>query len=54
MRRGCALAQDGMSLLGDILDLHARHGAIMALQAPIHNHTLTGSGPVRPPGKHRV
>ena len=34
MGGGRALAQDSVNLLGHILDLHARHGAIMALEAP--------------------
>ncbi len=45
VRGSCALTQDGMSLLGHIFDLHARHGAIMALEAPVrkrcHRHEAT-------------
>jgi len=40
MRGSCALAQDGMSLLGYIFDLHARHGAIMALEAPVRKYAV--------------
>ena len=43
MRGGRALAQDGMGLLRDILDLHAGHDAIMALLAPKHNRPLASS-----------
>ena len=35
VRGSRALTQDGMSLLGHIFDLHARHDAIMALEAPV-------------------
>ncbi len=42
VRGSCALAQDGMSLLGHIFDLHARHGAIMALEAPVRKHAVIG------------
>ncbi len=42
MRGRCALAQDRVGLLRYILDLHTRHGAIMALEAPIHNYTILG------------
>ena len=38
MRGGRALTQDSMSLLGYILDLHTRHGAIMAPKAPFCKH----------------
>jgi len=44
VRGSCALAQDGMSLLGYVLDLHARHGAIMALEAPIRKHAVMVEG----------
>ena len=40
MRGSCALAQDGMGLLGDVFDLHARHGAIMALEAPVRKRAV--------------
>jgi len=40
MRRGRALTQHGMNLLGHILDLHARHGAIMALEAPFRKRAI--------------
>ena len=43
MRGSCALTQDGMGLLGYIFDLHARHGAIMALEAPVRKRTVIGS-----------
>ncbi len=42
MRGSCALTQDGMSLLGHILDLHARHGAIMALEMPVRKRAVIG------------
>ena len=44
MRGSCALTQDGMSLLGHIFDLHARHGAIMALEAPVRKRAVIGMG----------
>jgi hypothetical protein len=31
---GCALAQDGVGSLRNVLDLNARHGAILAPTAP--------------------
>jgi hypothetical protein len=34
VRGGCALAQDSVGVLWHILNLDARHGAIMALAAP--------------------
>ena len=37
MRGGRPLAQDGVGLFWDIFDLHTGHGAIMALEAPVHN-----------------
>ena len=37
MRSGRALAQDRVGLFRHIFDLHTRHGAIMALEAPIRN-----------------
>jgi hypothetical protein len=37
-----ALAQDSVGLFRDILDLHARHGAIMALEAPVRNQAHIG------------
>ena len=42
MRGSCALTQDGMSLLGHILDLHTRHGAIMALEMPVRKRAVIG------------
>ena len=42
MRGGGTLTQDGMCLLGHVFDLHARHGAIMALEAPIRKHAVIG------------
>ena len=42
MRSRRALAQDSVGLFRDILDLHTGHGAIMALQAPVRNHTHIG------------
>ena len=42
MRGSCALPQDSMSLLGHIFDLHARHGAIMALEAPVRKRAVIG------------
>jgi hypothetical protein len=42
VRGSCALTQDSMSLLGHIFDLHARHGAIMALGAPIRKRAVIG------------
>jgi len=41
VRGSRALTQDGMSLLGHIFDLHARHGAIMALEAPVRKHAVS-------------
>jgi hypothetical protein len=38
VRSGRALAQDRVGLFRHIFDLHTRHGAIMALEAPIRNH----------------
>jgi hypothetical protein len=41
--RGCgALSQDGVRLGRDVLDLHTRHGAIMAPSAPNPKRTLIG------------
>jgi len=40
VRGSCALTQDGMSLLRHIFDLHARHGAIMALEAPVRKRAV--------------
>ena len=37
MRGGRPLAQDSVGLFWDIFDLHTGHGAIMALEAPVHN-----------------
>src|SRR5262249_25055287 len=37
VRGGRPLAQDSVGLLWDIFDLHTGHGAIMALEAPVHN-----------------
>jgi hypothetical protein len=42
MRGGRALAEDRVSPLRHIFDLHARHGAILALEAPKYNHTVIG------------
>jgi hypothetical protein len=42
VRCGGTLTQDGMSLLGHVFDLHTRHGAIMALKAPIRKHAVIG------------
>src|SRR5215475_2207874 len=42
MRGGGALAQDRVSPLRHIFDLHARHGAIMALEAPKYNRGVIG------------
>ena len=42
VRGSCALTQDGMSLLGYVFDLHARHGAIMALEAPVRKRAVIG------------
>jgi hypothetical protein len=41
VRGSRALTQDGMSLLGHIFDLHARHGAIMALEAPFRKRAVS-------------
>ena len=46
VRGGCALPQDSMSLLGHIFDLHARHGAIMALEAPVRKRAVIGEANV--------
>jgi hypothetical protein len=40
VRGSCALTQDSMSLLGHVLDLHAGHGAIMALEAPVRKRAV--------------
>ena len=40
VRGSCALTQDGMSLLRHIFDLHARHGAIMALETPVRKRAV--------------
>jgi hypothetical protein len=37
MRGSRTLAQDRVSPLWHIFDLHARHGAVMALEAPKYN-----------------
>ena len=50
MRGSCALTQDGMSLLRNIFDLHARHGAIMALKAPIRKRAAVMSSLRSSPG----
>lgn len=42
MRGGRTLAQDSMGLFWDIFDLHTGHGAIMALEAPVHNRVAVG------------
>jgi phospholipase C len=39
VRGGGPAAQDSVGLLGHILDLNARHGAIMALEAPDRKHS---------------
>lgn len=56
MRGRGALAQDGVGLFRDVLDLHARHGAIMAPEAPIRNHIgalgWAGPGVAKAHGKH--
>ena len=44
VRGSCALAQDGVSLLRYIFDLHARHGAIMALEAPVRKYAVMAEG----------
>ena len=55
VRGSCALAQDGMSLLGHIFDLHARHGAIMALEAPVRKRAVIGmSGHLKFPSSRRA
>jgi hypothetical protein len=43
VRGGGTLAQDGVSLLGHVFDLHARHGAIMALEAPDRKRAVIGT-----------
>jgi len=42
VRGGGTLTQDGVSLLGHVFDLHARHGAIMALKAPVRKRPVIG------------
>jgi hypothetical protein len=37
-----ALAQNSVGPFRDILDLHTGHGAIVALEAPVRNHTHIG------------
>ena len=56
VRGSCALTQDGMSLLGHIFDLHARHGAIMALEAPVRKRAVIGmcGKPASRPPKSRT
>ena len=39
---GCPLAQNRVGVFGDILDLHARHSAIMALKAPLRKQAVIG------------
>jgi hypothetical protein len=39
---GRPLPQNRVGLFRDILNLHARHSAIMALQAPLYNRTVIG------------
>jgi len=46
VRGSRALTQDGMSLLGHIFDLDARHGAIMALEAPFRKRAVSLDGVV--------
>ena len=43
MRGGRTLAQDSVGLFWDIFDLYTGHGAIMALEAPVHNHAAAGA-----------
>ncbi len=38
-----SLAQYRVGMCRDILDLHAGHGAIMALEAPVHKHAVSNS-----------
>jgi hypothetical protein len=42
VRSGGSSAQDSVGVFRDILDLHTRHGAIMAPQAPVRNRSLIG------------
>lgn len=42
MSRGGALAEHSVDLVRDVLDLHAWHGAIMALVAPKRNRAQLG------------
>ena len=44
MRGRRPLAQDSVGLFWDIFDLHTRHGAIMALEAPVHNRAAAAIG----------
>jgi hypothetical protein len=44
MRGRRALAQDSVGLFWNIFDLHTGHGAIMALEAPVHNRVTTAFG----------
>jgi hypothetical protein len=44
---GRTLAQDSVGLFRDILDLHTGHGAIMALEAPVRNRTVTSKSLVQ-------
>jgi hypothetical protein len=39
MRTRRSLAQDSVGALGDVFDLNTRHGAIMALVAPLYKHS---------------
>jgi len=43
VRGGRPLAQDSVGLFWDIFDLHTGHGAIMALEAPVHNRVAAGA-----------
>jgi hypothetical protein len=52
MRGGGPLPQHSVSLLRDIFNLHARHGAIMALEAPLRNRAIMGMTACREP--HRA
>ena len=44
MRARCTLAQDPVSIFGNVFDLHAGHGAILALVAPKYKYGVRGGG----------
>ncbi len=49
MRAGGPLAQHSVSVRRNVFDLHARHGAILALPAPQYKSTGFDVGPLLSP-----